>query len=318
MKNVLVTGGAGFIGSHIVDNLIDKKYKTIVLDNLVAGNTQFINSKAKFYKGDVTKESDLERVFSENKIDVVFHLAAQPSIVNSFTDPFTDANTNFIGTMRTVISSIKHGVTRFVYASSMTVYGNPTKLPITEDSAVMPINYYGIAKYAAERFTHVTSEKKDLEKPFNVTSLRMFNVYGPRQSLNNPYQGVLAIFIGNVLRGEPIKIFGKGDQTRDFVYVEDVAKIWVDIINNKKSFGKTFNIGFGKGTPILTLAENVIRAFGKNDEYPIIFGRERSGDQKFIEADIQKAKKILHFTPATSLYEGMEKTLKWAKENTKK
>lgn len=318
MKTVLVTGGAGFIGSHIVDKLVSQNYKAIVLDNLVAGNRECVNPEAKFYKGDVTKEEDLEKVLSENKIDVVFHLAAQPSIVNSFKDPFTDVNTNLIGTMKTVIKSVNHGISRFIYASSMTVYGNPKNLPVDEECPAIPINYYGIAKYAAERFVHVTSEKKDLPQPFNVTSFRMFNVYGPRQSLTNPYQGVLAIFIGNVLRGEPIKIFGEGNQTRDFVYIDDVAKVWIDSIENKKSFGKVFNIAFGEGTPILSLAKNVIKACGfKEDDYPISFDRERSGDQKKMEANISKAKKYLNFQPEYALDSGLKKTLSWAIKNTR-
>ncbi len=314
MKTVLVTGGAGFIGSHIVDKLISKNYKVIVLDNLVSGKREFINPKAEFVQGDVTQIKDIDKLFKKNKIDVVFHIAGQPSIVNSFTDPFTDVNTNFIGTINMVLSSIKYGVERFLYASSMTVYGNQEKLPIKETASCVPINYYGVAKYAAERFVHISAEKKDLEKPFNVTSFRMFNVYGPRQSLTNPYQGVLAIFIGNVLRNEPIKIFGKGDQARDFIYVGDITEIWTNSIDNKKSFGKVFNIGYGKKTSIKDLAQNVIKACRK-DNYKISFEEGRSGDQKYIEADISLAKSEIKFHPKYSLDRGLNLTLTWAKKN---
>lgn len=316
MSYVLVTGGAGFIGSHIVDELIKNKYKVVVFDNLATGKKEFINKKAFFYEGDVSNINDLEKVFKKYKFSTVLHLAGQPSIVNAFSDPILDVNTNFIGTINMVMTCIKFNVNRFLYASSMTLYGNPEKLPIKEDAKAMPINYYGVAKFASERFVHITAERVDLKNKFNPTSFRMFNVYGPRQSLTNPYQGVLAIFIGNVIRNEPITIFGDGKQGRDFIYVEDIAKIWVKSIKNKKSFNKTYNIGFGKQTSIKELSESVIEGFGeKIKNYKIIKKPKRSGDQRYIEADINLAKKELNFKPSTSLKDGMKKTIDWAKLN---
>lgn len=316
MKTVLVTGGAGFIGSHIVDKLIQKKYNVVVFDNLITGKIEFINKKAIFEKGDVSNRKQFENVFKKYKFDAIFHIAGQPSIVNAFSDPVLDVNTNFIGTINATMLSLKYGISRFLYASSMTLYGNPETLPIKENAKPAPINYYGIAKYASERFVHITSERLDLETEFFPTSFRMFNVYGPRQSLTNPYQGVLAIFIGNVLRHEPITIFGNGKQGRDFVYVEDVANAWVNNIENKKSYGNVYNIGAGKQTPILTLAKIVIKACGFDPKkYPIVFKPKRSGDQKFIEADINRARKDLKFKPNYSLSKGLKATLEWAKNN---
>ncbi len=315
MKTVLVTGGAGFIGSHVVDRLI-KKYKVVVFDNLITGKKEFVNKKAIFEKGDVSKKASFENVFKKYKLDVVLHIAGQPSIVNAFSDPVLDVNTNFIGTINATTLCIKYKVSRLLYASSMTLYGNPEKLPIKEDAKPIPINYYGIAKLASERFVHVTADRVDLPTEFVPTSFRMFNVYGPRQSLTNPYQGVLAIFMGNVLRNEPITIFGKGDQGRDFVYVDDVARIWVDSISNRKSFNNVYNIAAGKQTPILELAKIVIKACGHDPKkYPIVFEPKRSGDQKFIQADISKAKKDLNFNPEFSLSRGLLQTLSWAKKN---
>lgn len=311
MKTVIVTGGAGFIGSHVVDKLIEKKYKVIVFDNLMTGNKKFLSQKAQFIKGDVSIKKDVEKIFKNNKIHIVLHIAGQPSIINSFTDPSLDFNTNFTGTMNMILAATKFKVKRFLYASSMTVYGNQQKLPIEETNPCIPINYYGVAKYAAERFVHITAEKENL----NATSFRMFNVYGPRQSLTNPYQGVLAIFIGNVLRKEKITIYGDGNQGRDFVFVGDVAKVWVDAIENEKSYGQIFNIGNGKQTSMLTLAKTVIKACSNDlKEYPIIFKNNRPGDQRYVEADITKAKKLLGFKPKFSLEEGLRKTLEWAKE----
>lgn len=314
MTTVLVTGGAGFIGSHVVDKLISEKYKVIVFDNLSSGKETYLNPKAEFIKGDVTKVPDIEKVFVKRKIDVVMHIAGQPSIVTSFTDPAKDFETNFTGTMNVVMQSLKHNIKRFLYASSMTVYGNQQKLPISETAACVPINYYGIAKYAAERFVHSTAERIDLETPFNVTSFRMFNVYGPRQSLTNPYQGVLAIFIGNVLRGEPIIIFGDGKNARDFVYIDDVADAWVTAIDNKKSFGKVINIGSGKMIDVNNLAKTVIAVCGKNSKkYPVLRKPDRPGNQKYVEADITLAKKLLSFNTRYPFELGLLETLAWAR-----
>lgn len=317
MNKILVTGGAGFIGSHVVDKLIEKKYKVVVLDNLISGKKLYVNKKAIFEKGDVSDKKSLERIFRKYKFSSILHIAGQPSIVNAFSDPVLDVNTNFIGTINMVMMAQKYKVARFLYASSMTLYGNQDKLPIKEDAKPAPINYYGVAKFASERFVHITSDRVDLTYPFHPTSFRMFNVYGPRQSLHNPYQGVLAIFMGNVLRNEPITIFGDGKQGRDFVYVEDVAKVWVNTLSNHRSFGNAYNIGYGKQTSIIELAKTVIEACGFDPKtYPIKMKPKRSGDQRFIESDIFLARRDLLFNPTTELAEGIKQTLRWAKINT--
>jgi UDP-glucose 4-epimerase len=141
----------------------------------------------------------------------------------------------------------------------------------------------------------------------------MFNVYGPRQSLTNPYQGAMAIFIGNVLRGDPITIFGNGEQSRDFVYIDDVVRAWTYAIENEESYGKIFNIGFGKRTSINELVETIIRTFGKDPAtYSIRHKKERPGDQRHMEADMRFSKKILSFTPSVHLSNGIRRTIEWA------
>jgi len=316
MQTVLVTGGAGFIGSHVVDRLIGKKYNVLVFDNLSSGKKENIHPKAHFIKGDVSNPKDIEKVFTNRSIDSILHIAGQPSIINSFTNPQSDFNTNFSGTMNMVMAALQHKVKRFLYASSMTTYGNPIHLPMRETDPCVPISYYGIAKYAAERFVHATAEKNDLPTPFLATSFRMFNVYGPRQSLTNPYQGVLAIFMGNVLRREPITIYGDGEQARDFVFVGDVADMWIQAITNQKSYGGIFNIGSGKQTSMNELAKYVIKACGLNVKtYPMLYKKQRPGDQRFVRADTHKAKDILNFLPKTSLDSGLKLTLDWAKKD---
>lgn len=315
-KNILVTGGAGFIGSHIVDALVFEKYNVFVFDNLSSGKLEYLNKKAKFINGDIKSIANIESVLKKQTIDTILHLAGQPSIVNAHSDPIADASVNFFGTINISLLAIKYKVKRLLYASSMTVYGNQDKLPIPEIAPITPVNYYGIAKFASEKFVHVTSQRLDVKKPFLPTSFRMFNVYGPRQSLTNPYQGVLAIFIGNVIRNEPITIYGDGNQGRDFIYIDDVVKVWLDTIANKKSYGNIYNLGSGKQTSILKLAHTIIKSCGKNPkEYPIIFKKERSGDQKQIQAEIKLAKRDLKIKMENSLFIGISKTVSWAKNN---
>lgn len=315
LKHILVTGGAGFIGSHLVDRFIKLGYKVTVFDNLSTGILKYVNPKATFVKGDVSDKRALKSLFKHG-FDVVCHIAGCASAIKSFTNVENDIQTNFIGTVNIVTQCIEAKVSRLLYASSMTVYGSIYDLPIKESQSCKPISYYGISKYASERFVHATSERIDLKTPFHVTSFRMFNVYGPRQSLTNPYQGVMAIFIGNVLRNDPITIFGDGKQARDFVYIEDVIDIWIKAIDAKKSFGKVFNIGYGKKVAINTLVTTIIKACGKNPKtYPVYHKSQRPGDQRFMEADMTLFKQTFGQTPSTTLAKGLSSTIEWARQN---
>src|SRR5215471_18968960 len=223
---VLVTGGAGFIGSHLAYRLVDIGHHVTVIDNESTGRRSNVPVGARYLKGDVTCLDDLEVVFAEG-LDVVLHVVGQVSLIRSYADPAFDLRTNVLGTINVLRLCLKHRVPRLLYASSMTVYGHAASLPTPEDTPCCPVSYYGITKYAAERYVHSTAERADLDFEFRVTSFRMYNVYGPRQALDNPYQGVLGIFLGNLLRGEPLTIFGDGEQSRDFVYAADVADAWL-------------------------------------------------------------------------------------------
>src|SRR5262249_42995599 len=160
-----------------------------------------------------------------------------------FSDPALDLRTNVQGTIRVLQLCVRHRVPRLLYASSMSVYGNTDVVPTPEETPCLPVSYYGISKYAGERYVHATAERADLAFDFHVTSFRMYNVYGPRQALDNPYQGVLGIFLGNLLRGDPITIYGDGEQSRDFVYVGDVVGAWAGALGNPASHGQVFNLG---------------------------------------------------------------------------
>ena len=181
-----------------------------VLDNLSTGSRENVPAEATLVEGDVGDRALVAEVFADGGFDAVFHIAGQASIRLSFAEPEVDLRTNVVGTVNVLRGCVESGVPRLVNASSMTAYGEPDPIPTPEDVACVPVSYYGVTKYAAERYAHVTGARPDVD--LAVTSLRMFNVYGPRQSISNPYQGVLAIFIGNVLRGEPITIHGDGSR----------------------------------------------------------------------------------------------------------
>lgn len=313
-KHILVTGGAGFIGSNITDELIDRGYKVTVIDNESTGLKENVNKKARYIKGDIRDDRALNKVFKE-KIDVIFHIAGCASTIKSFHNPAADLSTNVSGTINIINYAIRYKVPRILYASSMTSYGIPEKLPIKENQSTRPISYYGITKYAGERYVLATGLRNDLPFKMNVTAFRMFNVYGRRQSLENPYQGVVSIFIGNVLRNEPITIFGDGKQSRDFVHIKDVADAWISAIDNDKSFGEVFNLGSGIRVSINELVDVILESFGKNRKnYKVIYKEERPGDQKHMQADISKARKILGWKPKISFEDGMADTISWAKE----
>lgn len=313
MKRALVTGGAGFIGSNLVDNLITS-YDVHIIDNLATGEKKFVHPNTAFYKEDVRNKDHIDTLIQKIKPDVVFHIAGQASNINSFSDPHFDIDVNFKGTVNVVLAALKSGTTRFLYASSMTAYGPQDSLPVTETNPCKPVSYYGISKYAAERFVHATGLRNDLAHDFSVTSFRMFNVYGPRQSLTNPYQGALAIFIGNALRDEPVTIFGDGKQTRDFIYIDDVVTAWTRAVDETKTYGHVYNLGFGKQISVNDMVRTVITAAGKNPaSYPIHYKNERPGEQRFMEADMRSIAKDLGFKPITSFSEGLEHTLQWAK-----
>lgn len=319
MSKVLVTGGAGFIGSHLVDRLIKLGYKVIVIDNEKTGFRENVHPKADYVKGDVRNINFLKKIFEKNKIEIVFHLAAQVSNIKSFDNPEEDLSINVGGSLNVLKLALKYKVPRLLYASSMATYGQPEKMPVSEGTPCKPLSFYGTSKYAAERYFLIADSRKDLDFDFNVTAFRMFNVYGERQSLSNPYQGVISVFIANLLNNEPITLYGTGKHSRDFIHVDDVVSAWTKAINDKKTFGEAINLGTGKEITINQLINYVLKAFGKNRRnYQIIKKPTLPGDQAHIRADILKAKKILNWSPKIDFYTGIERTIKWAREQEKK
>jgi UDP-glucose 4-epimerase len=313
-KRILVTGGAGFIGSHIVDLLIAQGHSVTVLDNESSGKPEQVHPQAAYVRGDVRDEALLESVFAPG-FDAVLHIAGQASIRLSFNDPANDLTVNTQGTINVIQQCIRQRVPRLIFASSMTVYGDTAQVPTPESAPVNPLSNYAVTKYAAERYVHIAAGRRDLDFDFNVTSMRMFNVYGERQSLTNAYQGVFAIFIGRVLRGEPILIHADGEQSRDFVHVSDVAQAWVRAIDTPATYGQVINLGTGQATSVNQLCDLVLTAFGHTrDSYPVEYHPAQPGDMRVSAADIDRAKALLGWEPAISVSEGMPATIHWAKQ----
>jgi UDP-glucose 4-epimerase len=195
----------------------------------------------------------------------------------------------------------------------MTVYGSDAPLPTPEDSPCEPVSFYGITKYAGERYVHVTAARRDLDFPFKITAFRMYNVYGPRQALDNPYQGVLGIFLGNLLRKEPITIFGDGEQSRDFIYIRDIVDAWVGALENPASYGQSINLGSGKRISINYVADAVLSAFKRTRrDHRVNYAPARSGEQRHVEADNTRAGQLLGWQPRVSFEAGLAETVRWS------
>jgi UDP-glucose 4-epimerase len=312
-QRIVVTGGAGFIGSHLVDGLLDAGYSVGVIDNETTGSRGNVAAEADFVSGDVRNPEDLQEIFDPVP-DAVLHIAGQASIRLAYADPLADLGVNVVGTVNVIQQCLALGVPRLIFASSMTIYGSPERVPTPEAEAPNPVSFYGVTKYAAERYVHLTGARTDLESALDVTSLRMFNVYGPRQSLSNPYQGVLAIFLGNMLRGEPITLHGDGEQSRDFVYIDDVVRAWIACLEDSRSVGKVLNVGSGAPTTVNQLCDAVLDQFGHTRaSCPIGSAPQQQGDVRVSAADITAIRQSLDWSPEVPFEEGLRETVRWAR-----
>lgn len=312
----LITGGAGLIGSLIAERLLAQRWKVFIIDNESTGMQANVPTGATYYVGDIRNPDDLRKSVPEGA-DYIFHFAAQVSNILSYRDPNEDITTNVMGTMNVIRLGYELGVKQMFHASSMALYGNPQQLPVSENTPVAPVSFYGISKLAAENYMMAWALRKDVEKPIPVTALRMFNVYGPRQSLSNPYQGVISVFIANLLKNEPITLFGNGEQTRDFIYIDDVVDAWMASIDNKRAFNRPINIGSSTQISINHMLDAILSEFGHTrSSYPIIIKPELSGDQRAIEADTRVANDLLGWKSRVPFRDGLARTIQWARTQT--
>ncbi|MGI6551868.1 MAG: NAD-dependent epimerase/dehydratase family protein [Clostridia bacterium] len=298
---VLVTGGAGFIGSHLVEQCIAQGYYTVVLDNLSAGKKENIHPKARFYQEDIGSPQVFSILLKE-RIDAVFHQAGQTYVSFSLRDPSKDALINIIGTINLLDACRRAKIKKVIYASSAAVYGNPRYLPVDENHALEPRSGYGISKQIPERYLALYKQLYELD----YTVLRYANVYGPRQDASGE-GGVVAVFIDKLMKGEAPCVFGDGEQTRDFVYVEDVVR--ANLLALYRGSGQVLNIGTGVPSTINELV-SLIKKMGPFS-VESRFAAKRTGDIRESYLDPGKAKEVLGWTAQTSLAEGIEKTLRY-------
>ena len=311
-KTALVTGAAGFIGSYLCERLLDLGCCVVGVDNETTGFRANVPPAVKHIVGDIRDEAVLARAFAE-KVDIVLHTAAQVSNIKSFSDPENDLDVNVRGTLKVLQKCVERRVPRLLYASSMAVYGEPTEIPTGENAPCLPLSYYGITKYAAERYVHQTARRPDLGFALDVTSFRMFNVFGPRQSLTNMYQGVISVFIANLLARDPITLYGSGRQSRDFIYVDDIVDAWITAIDEPRTYGEVINLGTGRDVSIQHLIDSLLAIFGHGPDYPIVRRPALAGDQFRIAADVGKAASLLAWAPRVTFEEGLARTVEWAR-----
>ena len=295
---ILVTGGAGFIGSHLVDRLIKENHKVAVIDNFTTGKKENVNPQADFYNLDICDFEKIKPLF-EN-IDFVFHLAAIPRVPVSVEDPVGTSKVNILGTINVFKAAIEAKVKRIIFASSSSVYGNQEKLPFKEDMKPNPVSPYALQKLVGEQFAKLFTKLYGIP----IISLRYFNVYGPRIDFDSDYSLVIGKFLKQKAEGKPLTIFGDGEQTRDFCYVDDVVDATIKAMESEKlKGGEVVNIGSGKSYSINYLAE-LVR--GKRE-----YLAPRKGDVKHTQADITLAKKLLAWQPKISFEEGLKKVQEW-------
>ena len=303
----LVTGGAGFIGSHLVDQLIREGHEVVVLDNFFSGSIENVrhhldSGELSLIKGDVRDSEVVKEAMRD--VDAVFHLAAIVSVPLSMEKPSLVNEVNVGGTLNLLEASSKADVERFVYASSCAVYGEARYLPINEGHPANPLSPYAVSKLAAEYYCQVFCESYGLK----TLCLRCFNVYGPRQ-VRGPYSGVMMQFVNRLKRGKQPIIYGDGKQTRDFVHVGDVVRANVLALDGPRGIGGIINVGSGRSTTINKLADFLTGLSGRSDLKPI-YAAPREGDIKNSCADITKAKRVLGYEPNVILEDGLRNLMR--------
>jgi nucleoside-diphosphate-sugar epimerase len=304
---VLVTGGAGFIGSHIVEELLRKGASVRVLDNFSTGkreNLAALHGDLEILEGDLRDAEGIKGATRE--VDLVFHLAAFISVPQSMLDPQECFDTNVTGTVRLLEAARRAGVRKVVLSSSTAVYGNPAKFPTDEETPLQPLSPYALSKQVNELYARLYTQTFNLP----VTALRYFNVYGPRQRPDSAYAAAISIFSRRLVNGEPITIYGDGNQSRDFIFVKDVVRANL-LAAESDSAGEVFNICTGCESTLLDLLETLSEVSTRLPE--VRFAAPRPGDIYRSVGDPGKAASVLGFRSSASLADGLGQTLEWMK-----
>ncbi len=308
-KKVLVTGGAGFIGSHIVDKLLEKGAKVTVIDNLTTGtkdNLSHCLDKIEFIEDDIRNESVVDKALEG--VDLVSHQAALRSVPKSVGKPLEYHDVNVTASIKLYLKAKEKGVQRIVYASSSSVYGERTEFPEKETDPIYPYSPYAATKLHTEQYGYIFTKMYDL----GVVSLRYFNVYGPRQSLEDKYAVVVPKFTTCLLKGETCPIYDDGEQERDFTYIEDVVDANIKALTNPGIEGQTFNIANGDPHSVNYLFKSLQRLTGNNQVAEHL--PPRPGDVRKTHASRDKAKELLGWEPTIGFEEGLRRTVEWFRD----
>lgn len=302
----LVTGGAGFIGSNIVDELVRRGHRVTVLDDLSSGkedNLVSVRSKIDFRTGTITDLKDLQAACRD--ADQMIHLAARTSVPRSVNDPLETNHVNIDGTLNALVAARDAKVRRFVFAASSSAYGETPELPKTESMQPRPISPYGVTKYVGELYAQVFGRVYGLEN----ASLRYFNVFGPRQDPTSQYSGVLSRFMLALLKGKPPVIYGDGEQSRDFTYIDNVVDETLRACEAEGASGMVFNGGTGVRITLNQVLRLLEKITGKKIQAQ--YDPPRAGDIRDSQADISLARKVLGYEPTVQFEEGLRRTWDW-------
>jgi UDP-glucose 4-epimerase len=301
---ILITGGAGFIGSHLTDQIMAGGGRVRVLDNLSTGKLENLprsKNSFEFIRGDIQEWKTVSDCVRD--MDAVVHLAAVASVQASIDMPMETHQSNFDGTLNLLEASRIHGVKRLLYASSAAIYGDAATVPVSEETVPNPLSPYAVDKLSGEYYLRYYFNKFGLP----ATVFRFFNIFGPRQDPSSPYSGVISIFVDRLLRNQPVTVFGDGSQTRDFVYVADLAKLLARAVYGPEGVGGIFNVGTGKRHSLLQLLDHLEKLSGKK------IGRHhepaRLGDIEHSCADVSRLKQVFGSAPATPFEHGLKKLL---------
>lgn len=299
MKYYLVTGGAGFIGSHLAKKLLKDGNKVTIIDNLKTGFKNNIPSGSDFIEGSCGSIGTYKKL-KLKKFDAIFHIAGQSSGEISFEDPIYDISSNTSSTILLLNYAIKTGCQRFIFASTMSVYGNKSRKPTKETDKTKPESFYGISKLASENYIRIFKRYG-----IDYTTLRLFNVYGPGQNMTNFRQGMVSIYMSQLIKNKKIIIKGSSQRYRDFIYIDDVVNYFIKCINNKKTIGKIINIGTGKKTYVHQIIKTLISL--NKEKIPIEYTDPTPGDIYGIYANTRLMDKVFGKNKCTKINDGILK-----------
>jgi UDP-glucose 4-epimerase len=309
LKNskILVTGGAGFVGSNIVEDLISNGASVTVLDNLYTGFEEFVpnSENVTFVKGDVEDRDLVNDLVRENKL--IIHAAAK-NIIASTKDPYADYESNIGGTLNILMSAKKHGIEKLVFAGSSSIYGNPTLIPIPESTAPYTLSPYAVSKLAGENYCIAFYENYGIP----ISIVRYSNVYGKNQDPRNPYCGVISKFFNSAINGDPILIHGDGEQTRDFTFVKDASSATIQALCNEKSVGNIFNIGTGFEISINNIAKKIVEITDSTSSIEHVDKRDIDNIRRR-SVSIEHIRRALRWVPNYAIDDGLKNTYEWIK-----